>query len=29
MTAKLDARRAAGETLDKIASLQDQVKAFA
>jgi len=29
ITAKLDARRATGETLDKIASLQDHVKAFA
>jgi hypothetical protein len=29
VTAKLDARRAAGMTLDKISSLQDHVKAFA
>jgi hypothetical protein len=29
ITAKLDARRAAGETLNKIASLEDYVMAFA
>jgi hypothetical protein len=29
ITAKLDARRAAGEMLNRIASLQDHVKAFA
>jgi hypothetical protein len=29
ITAKLDTRRVAGETLDKIVGLRDQVKAFA
>jgi hypothetical protein len=29
VTAKIETRRAAGETLNRIASLQDHVKAFA